>query len=65
MLYDRSDRYRVTTLRSEKIKEIVHEEHRAIAHAIRERDAARAAVLMHEHTATSFARIHALPLPTD
>lgn len=57
MLWDRSDRYRLMTLRSEGTITLAHDEHLAIALAIRDRNRERAAELMRHHVASSFERI--------
>jgi DNA-binding GntR family transcriptional regulator len=62
MLYDRSDRYRMMTLKAAGTIGLAHDEHLSIALAIKERDAEKAAALMHQHTATSLNRIQAAPL---
>lgn len=57
VLWDRSDRYRLVTLNAEGTIALAHDEHRAIAFAIRDRDADRAGELMRHHVASSFERI--------
>ena len=56
-LWDRSDRYRLMTLHAEGTIALAHDEHLAIALAIRDRNADRATELMRHHVASSFDRI--------
>lgn len=57
MLWDRSDRYRLKTLNAGGTIALAHEEHLAIALAIRDRNGDDAAELMRHHVASSFERI--------
>ena len=57
MLWDRSDRYRLMTLNAEGTIALAHDEHLAIALAIRDRNRERATELMRHHVASSFERI--------
>lgn len=62
LLWDRSDRYRLMLLNAVEVMEVAHHEHLAIATAIVDRDAERAASLTREHNAGSFRHLSEVPV---
>ena len=57
VLWDRSDRYRLATLKDNSTIDLAKGEHAAIVAAVLEGDGRRAADLMSEHVADSLQRI--------
>jgi DNA-binding GntR family transcriptional regulator len=57
VLWDRSDRYRLATLKDNSTIDVAKDEHAAIVAAVLEGDGRRAADLMSEHVADSLQRI--------
>jgi DNA-binding FadR family transcriptional regulator len=62
-LWDRSDRYRMVTLRNDTHVQLAHHEHESIADAVISGNAETASRLMREHVGTSLQRIRSEPRP--